>query len=1097
MVYWLEPHAMLFCMFCIIATIRLSATVTQKQPQLPTYHVTRYTTDQGLPHNTVRALLQTSDGYLWVGTLAGLARFDGLRFKVFDMSNTPEMINDAIDALAEDRHDGSLWINAGQRVLRYYRNRFERCDEQRGFPHAFGQLWPARQGGLWYSPHSGQLALLQNNTAQTWQLRPRRVSENGEEIPAFRIIQVEEEDGGSVLVLMYCGLFRFVPEANALTSLGLPYRSDMVYRHFVKQSDGTIFVAAQNGLWRGNANRWDLIEPVEPNNPQCPQKVLSSGNGDLWIQWSDDGPPRVARFRSGHSEFLTMSNLPDYPMNQLLQDHERHLWIGTESGLCQLRPNAVRVYAREHGLRNDNVKSVAEGPDGTIWLGTAMGVSGIKDGQVTNLPAIASTDWGHPEVLLADRRGRVWSGAQLNSVAAFDRGAWTSPIPSDFGDSWVRFLYEDRSGQAWTGLDHGVAFLDEAGAVRSLPHRLSHRDVRVIHEDRRGDFWFGTYGGGLNRLHEGKITTYTTALGEYNNRTWWIHEDADGVFWVGTRNGLNRFVPPSPTPTSTHPPDRNLDLNPNPARAAEKESGSGRETKIKSKIQTDSTLGVEKESGGTFFTFTTHHGLHENIINNIQEDGLGYLWLSGQQGLYRVSRRELNDVAAGRLGQAQVLAFGEADGMLNSQCNGGVTQPSGCKDRAGRIWFPTSRGVAMVDPQTVRPNDVPPPVVIEQLRADDEVVFGDRAEQLERSGLETSHSLGLPNPTVTTVPDRTVSTRIPAGRGRLLEIRYTANSFATPHRVRFKYQLDGHDPDWRNDDHNRRAAFYTQLRPGPYVFRVIACNNHGVWSQTPAEFAFTLAPHFWQTWVFYLGVGAVLMGLATAVQAYRLRWQRRLLKLEHQQALADERTRIARDLHDDLGTALTGLALRLDVLRRSPPGGSALIQRLAESAANIRELAEHMREVVWAVNPRCDTVSSLASFLEQQAEQFLKAEGLRCRLEFPEDIPTLPLDGEARHQLALGVREALANAIRHAAATEIILSLRVDTRQLIVQVSDNGRGFDVAAAQAGGRGLGNMHARMQKIGGQCQCRSIPGAGTVLELRVPLTPPPASRNQGPA
>jgi len=239
--------------------------------------------------------------------------------------------------------------------------------------------------------------------------------------------------------------------------------------------------------------------------------------------------------------------------------------------------------------------------------------------------------------------------------------------------------------------------------------------------------------------------------------------------------------------------------------------------------------------------------------------------------------------------------------------------------------------------------------------------------------------------------------------------------------------------------------------------------------------------------MFFVMVGAALVGFAAAIQAYRLRWQRRVLRLEQKQAMADERTRIARDLHDDLGTALTGLALQVDVLRREAHDGPVLTQRLTESAVRIRALAERMREVVWAINPKCDTVSSLASFLEQQAAQFLKTDALRCRFEFPETIPALSLDGEKRHQLALSVREALSNAVRHANATEVVLGLRIDCDQLIVWISDNGRGFDVAEARSHGRGLANIVVRTEKIGGRCECRSKPGAGTTIEFRLPLEP----------
>ena len=1022
---------------------RLAAADRPVEVMPVSFRVTRYTAEQGLPQNTVRAMLQTRDGYLWAGTLAGLARFDGVGFDLFDELNTPAMTSDAINSLAEDRQDGSLWINTGNELVRYHEHRFERFAEQDGFPHPFGQMWPAREGGLWYSPHPGGLVRLQHRKVQSWQLRPRRLS-TGDEDMTHRIMQVEEESGGSLLLLMSAGLFRFVPSTGSVTPMGPQVLAGDGHHSFFKQADGTLLVAAQRALWLVSGDRWERIESAAPTDRQFPVGIHPSRTGDLWIQWSDTGPPRVARFHAGHSEFLDLTSLPDYPVNEFLEDYEGHLWLATESGLCQLRQAAVQVFAREQGLRNDNVKSVSEGPDGTIWAGTDEGVSGMRDGRVTNLPAVGpGLYYERPKVLLADRRGRVWIGAQLGCMVGFDRGVWGPAVA--FGEQlgWIRTLYEDRAGSIWAGCERGVAWMGEDGVAHELPQPAWHPDVRTIHQDRRGDLWFGTYGGGLNRLHEGQIATFKTALGEYNNRAWWIHEDADGVFWVGSQNGLNRFVPPDLTEIR------------NP----------------KSEIRN----GAE----GCFFTFTTQHGLRENTINNIQEDDFGNLWLSGLRGIYCIARRELNAVAAGRQPQVQVRAFGEADGMLNSECNGGDDQPSGCKDRAGRIWFTTVRGVVMVDPRTIRRDEVPPPVVIEQVKADGQVVYGDGAEPGPRT---TDHG-----PRAEAQQPSTLNHRLPPGRARVLEIRYTSNSFAAPHRMRFKYRLVGVDPDWQRDDDNRRVAFYTTLWPGSYMFEVMAGSNHGIWSATPAQFAFTLAPHFWQTWWFYALAGVAVIGLAAGIQTYRLRWQRRLLKLAYQRSLAEERTRIARDLHDDLGTALTGLALRLDLLRRDARGLPALTDRLTESAARIRSLAKRMRDVVWAVNPACDTVSSLASFLEEETSHLVETDEVRCRLDFPDNIVPQPLDGETRYQLALAVREALSNAVRHAAAREIVLGLRVEGRRLFVQVSDNGRGFEVAEGQALGRGLTNMQARLQKIGGQCECRSSARVGTTIEFSVPLPP----------
>jgi signal transduction histidine kinase len=226
-----------------------------------------------------------------------------------------------------------------------------------------------------------------------------------------------------------------------------------------------------------------------------------------------------------------------------------------------------------------------------------------------------------------------------------------------------------------------------------------------------------------------------------------------------------------------------------------------------------------------------------------------------------------------------------------------------------------------------------------------------------------------------------------------------------------------------------------------------------------------------------------VLAIAAGVQAYRLRWQRRLLKLEQQRALAAERARIARDLHDDLGTALTGLALELDVIGRDPKPELPVDHRLGQTAQRTRVLAERMREVVWSVNPRCDTVPSLASFLEQQIGQFLHADGIKVELDFPEDIPLLPIGGEARHQLALGVREALTNVIRHARATNVVLSLALDKDWLIVQVKDNGCGLQTSGGN--GDGFRNMRDRLQSIGGTFDFSSEPDSGTTIIFRVPI------------
>jgi signal transduction histidine kinase len=538
------------------------------------------------------------------------------------------------------------------------------------------------------------------------------------------------------------------------------------------------------------------------------------------------------------------------------------------------------------------------------------------------------------------------------------------------------------------------------------------RDVRCILEDRSHDMWFGTKDDGLVRLREGTFDAFTKRDGLSSDRVWALHEDAEGMLWIGTEDGLTRW------------------------------------------------------KAGKFSTFTTKHGLMENSILCVLEDELGYLWLSGLRGLYRVKREQLNAVADRGAESVNVASFGTADGMESSEANG-EHQPAGWKARDGRLWFPTTCGLVVIDPNTIPTNEVPPLVAIEEAHADNQVIFGD----------------GVP------VPDAGI--KLAPGRAKVLEVRYTASSMSAPERVRFKYNLEGADREW-HDAGNQRAVFFTNLRPGKYNFRVRACNQNGVWNKEPVSLAFSLAPYFWQTWPFYVlcaaGAGLAALGL----HQRRVAMLRRFDRLEREQVLQNERARIARDLHDDLGANLTGIALKADLAQRHIDGAQA--GQLADIAAGTRALVDNMRGTVWALNPRHDTLESLARFLAQQVEDIVTAAGLRCRLELPDAFPEITIPSPARYHIHLVIKEALHNALKHARAGEVRFGLDVNREVLSLRISDDGLGFDPqrphvskSNGQAngnGGHGLANMRQRVEALGGQWDLKSAPGQGTSITIRIP-------------
>ena len=702
----------------------------------PRYRVTRWTSEDGLPQNTARRLLQTRNGYLWVGTLYGLARFDGLHFKLFGQMNTAQMASDAIDAMAEDPGDGSLWIGTGEGLLHYAGHRFEHHSLGKSGSGAVGSLWPGRESGIWFQESLGRLARFLAGRISTWSWKAPHES--------AQLLFLEEQEDGAAIVLTGTGLYSFRPGAGMMERLGPP--ADHLLFLAASDPEGRIWLAGSQGLWLWDRKTWTQVAPVEAGSTGWPIRVLPARDGQVWVGLHGQGLHRVQGHR--YVPVAEMSGPANADIMDLLEDREGSLWVGTGRGMFQLQPQRVRVFNQADGLAHENLQNVVSAPDGMLWLGGQEKITGLQHGKPAGIAPWPVGEAAPGSTMMVDRQGRLQVVSRGGALLTWDAGKWTPrPLPGPalaLGN--VQFLLEDREGRTWMGCRHGAVVEDQGVCTTfTTTNGLSLGDVRVVHQDQRGDVWFGTYGGGLNRLHEGRLTPFATTNGSYNNRSWWIHEDSDGVFWVASQNGLNRFVPPG------------------------------------SPAETNGLPGVSAPGEtARFFTFTTRHGLHENVINNIQEDRFGHLWLSGLRGIYRVSRQQLNEVAAGRRGDVVCVVFGEADGMLTGECNGGEDQPSGARDSEGRIWFPTGRGALMVDPQSIETNETPPPVVIEQVIVDEEILYGDDVGSRER---------GAAGPGASPIA-------LAAGRGRVLEVHYTANSFANPGRVQSIPPSPGQATGW-------------------------------------------------------------------------------------------------------------------------------------------------------------------------------------------------------------------------------------------------------------------------------------------------------------
>jgi signal transduction histidine kinase len=569
----------------------------------------------------------------------------------------------------------------------------------------------------------------------------------------------------------------------------------------------------------------------------------------------------------------------------------------------------------------------------------------------------------------------------------------------------------------------------------------------------RDELWIGTTAG-LLRYNDGKLERFSEIDGKPFGDVRAIAQDKSGALWFGTAgSGL-------------------VCLQDGNFRRFKKSDGLSSDFIECLHFADDGALwvgtfggGLNRFKSGKFSVINREQGLPNSVIGHIESDGRGFFWMSSYGGILRASEKDLNRCADGELSELVFLNYGINDGLPTLECSEGL-QSAGGKTADGRLWFPTAKGLVAADPTGVKLNPLPPPVRIEQMRVDDKkFADGNDVKPL----------------------------KIPPGRHRV-ELEYTGLSFVAPEKVRFKCRLKNFESEWA-DAGTKRVATYNYIPPGNYSFQVTACNNDGVWNETGASLKFEVLPYFWQTTWFHVfgGVATVLLAGGVVWFDTRRRMRRKLERAERQRDIERERTRIARDIHDDLGAQLTRITMMSESARgdlANPGRAAAGLEKIYDTA---RELTRSMDEIVWAISPRHDTLESLATYLEKFAQDWLATAGIRCRLDLPLQFPEWHLTSEVRHNVFLAFKEALHNTVKHSGASEVLIRLAAKEKSFELAVTDNGRGFaagekveKVSAAHdraASGNGLENMRRRLTGIGGSCEIQSTPGGGTKVIFSV--------------
>ncbi len=795
-------------------TVKLDPSKTLTQ-----YRIDQWTTEHGLPMKRISSVLQSANGYIWLGTQEGLARFDGFDFTIFDKHQTG-LESKTIMALTEDSH-GTLWIGTVDGLTRYRNGRFETLTSDEGLAgNNITAILEDRRGRIWAATFDNGVSLIDGASIQ--------ILNEANGLSSSNITSLYEDPSGTVwLGTTDAGVMNYHDGQFSLhtTDSGLP--SDEITR-IDGDADGTVWIGTKGGFVVVNDDsfRTYAVEDGLPSNVVRAFEMDAAGS--LWIG-TEGGMSRLANGRL--ESFDGIEGLSS--VLALEEDVEGSLWIGTSrGGLFRVQDGKFTTFTIDEGLGGNSVYSVYEDADGDMWVGMlGGGVSRIRNGKITTLTSEDGLGTDNVVSVYGSSDGSVWLGTQGQGLIRYRNGTLRHYTNDDgLPGNGVYTIYEDARGNLWLGAGRAglVRFDGKQFVTYTTEDGLTDNSVTAVTEGPRDYLWVGTYNGGLNLIKNGVvIETYTTANGLPNDYVSSIYRDADRVLWIATREGgLTRF----------------------------------KDGKLKS--------------------LSADQGLFNDTILHILEDDSGNLWMSSNRGLFRVRKADVHSVLDGQVAALESVAYDQSDGLKTYEFNGGA-QPAGWKDRDGRLWFVSSKGVVRVDPKSLPRNDVPPQVLIEQVLVSEHLVRTDTTVTLE------------------------------PGQNKL-EIDFIGLSYMASEEVIYRYMLDGLDTDWIEAG-SRRQAFYTNLPPGNYTFRVMARNADGVWSDSPATFSFYLKPFFYQTPWFYLLMAVVVVLAGVVIFKVRIR-QMKARQRELEETVR-ERTRDLREEKQKVEEAKSVIEEQADQLR--------------------------------------------------------------------------------------------------------------------------------------------------------------------------------------
>ena len=1012
----------------------------------------RLSIEDGLSQSTVEAIVQDRSGFMWFGTEDGLNRYDGYTFTIFkhDPDDPGSISNNNIWCLHIDQNR-VLWIGTYCGGL----NRFD--PETETFTHylhdpsdsnsissnRIRSILDDNQGNLWIGTRDGGLNCLKQNSQQF--LRIRHDPNNENSLPSDNVRFVYPASNDSLWIATNRGFSIYDVGSDEFTHYqASPDGSNSIrnnnVRHILKDRSGIFWISTKGGLasfdrQRGQFTNY-LSDPADPGSISINniRKTYEDRQGRLWIGTTNGGLNFFDRkkntFYSYHHDQTDPYSLSNNSVRVTFQDNSGILWIGTfGGGLNTYDPKTDHFRHYRYDPENSNslsdpiVWAISQGPGGSIWFGTNSGGVDRYDrstGQYVH-------DCYNPNNLIDIKKS-----------------------------NYIRSLYWDKADRLWIGSNYtGVDRYDpDTNNFINLRHdpedsnSICHNRVRAIYQDDFGDMWFCTWGGGLDNYNQttGTFTNFGHRPGDPNslsdNNVISILQDSDGIYWVATSIGLNRIVfsgkstgPASPKlscPEITrffHDPNDPQSISNNYVVSVhEAQNGD---------LWFGTMLGLSRlrksDRGNPVFTrYFMKNGMPNDVVYGILEDSHGNLWLSTNFGMSRFDPDT-----------ETFKNFDTRDGLLGNEYNSGAYT----RTTEGTFIFGGVNGASEFHPDSLADNPCLAPVVLTGFN-----IF-DKPARLDKS--------------ISCTEEITLSYK-----DNYFSFEFASLDYSTPDRNRYAYMLEGLDGDWTQSG-TRHFAGYTHVDAGRYVFRVKGTNGDGVWNEEDTSIRIIITPPFWETWWFITLLVLAIGGTIAFVITNRVR---QLLAIERL------RSKIAADLHDDIGAGLTEISIMGEVITQKLPheARQMVLQETEKIGTTARGLVSSMSDIVWLVNPRRDSLYDLVSRLGDSFKETLNALNIQFRTENLESLKSIRLKMEYRQHLLLIFKEAINNSLKYSGCTEISLKVSLKGKKLDMRLVDDGTGFDVQDIQTG-NGLKNMEDRASSIGGSLTIRSSANEGTEVEF----------------